>query len=339
MTPANYTTWVLGAGFSRSLGGPLLADFFSAGLDLQIASIARRRTFKNLGGEEIQLLNGVYGRAQEVSRPWRDPEQFIAMLDAGAQAPEGRAGQLIHDIGVDPKRLWLAANSYVAIATEMFCPATLEELHRSESWAPYVRWAKRVAAAGDVVITFNYDRVVELASGYKIDAAMPLANFQQTHRPWLLKLHGSVTWRTEDGEPRSHTSPPLDRIADGDQVFLGLPGRTKYENTARGLSPLWTVGMDELRRASRIVFVGYRFPPGDSEALRQLLDAIAGNTRSDLQIDVVLGPNIHSPDVIRLQRLLEWALVGKGKRDREAARHRVQVEPLFAEDFLALYDF
>jgi hypothetical protein len=55
------------------------------------------------------------------------------------------------------------------------------------------------------------------------------------------------------------------------------------------------------------VFVGYRFPPTDSEARRRLLGAIGRSKHGYKAVHTVLGPE-SAKDSARLGQLLHWTL-------------------------------
>jgi hypothetical protein len=135
-------------------------------------------------------------------------------------------------------------------------------------------------------------------------------------------------------------------------MVIASPGPTK-RRTANELESLWLVAEEALRRAQAIVFVGYRFPPTDAQARERLLTAIAANTQNYLAVHIVLGPQIHSDDVIRLRRLLDYSLFGAvlgprrrrllaGKDASDASKSssptgNVVVQPLFAQDFFSVF--
>lgn len=346
MSQPQYTAWVLGAGFSYSLGGPLLAHFFSPSLGAALSAALQHKKLPALDRDALKTLSNIYfgpdGAKHAVldpTRPWRDPEQFLILLNEAAEDSSSRARGLFNGLGYsDLEKLWRAATAYVTLATDIFVPANAALTKDLENWQPYRRWARHVVDATDVVISFNYDRVPELASDDRLKANTPDLNFQEVHRPWYLKLHGSVTFRnTGSGVVRDDERSGLAMLAESLDVAIGVPGRAKYQRNNTSFRPLWDAATDILKTARRIVFLGFRFPPGDAGALQELLGAIGENNHRELQVDVVLGPNVHAPDVVRMRRLLEWALMSDGRRNERQAAERVRVEPLFAEDYLALF--
>jgi hypothetical protein len=80
---------------------------------------------------------------------------------------------------------------------------------------------------------------------------------------------------------------------------------------------LWDDATEALREPRLIVFIGYRFPPTDTEAARRLLAAIADNTtrrskgllKEDVEVELALGND--GPSLGRLRALLEGAGITK----------------------------
>src|SRR5262249_22181997 len=93
------------------------------------------------------------------------------------------------------------------------------------------------------------------------------------------------------------------------------------------LNGLWSEALATIKIARRIVFVGYRFPPTDADAKRDILGTIAGHENSGaLRIETVLGPRVESDDSVRLRKLLDFT--------RRLTRDQIDQIPLFAEDYL-----
>lgn len=368
--------WILGAGFSRPVGGPLLKDFFTPALvdrihAWQIATNTADHDNAGLFAERCRkigyLLVGGTGdwRAPARAVPWSDAEEFLEFVDAAHQRVDDasrRASRLVladcmSYSGIDRTDednafagLARDARLHLAMACTMFCPdrALTKSL---EKWEPYIRWATRLEDDDDV-ITFNYDRVVETVSN--ID---PLEGHDNDNygKAMLLKLHGSVDWvRNGANIECLDGMRALDREGD---IVLGTPGRTKREVTTSILQPFWNAATKTLSVADAIVFVGYRFPETDAQAKRVLLEAIAKNTSEHLRVHIVLGP-ARNDDVERLEEMLRWALrdrilngVGKPRirnvkevkpkifvdDDRPRPKAEVRVHRMWSQDFMTVF--
>ncbi len=94
------------------------------------------------------------------------------------------------------------------------------------------------------------------------------------------------------------------------------------------LADLWDVGGSRLASATHVVFVGYRIPPTDAYSRNWLLEGIraAARASSSLAIHTVLGADVHSADSARLHGML-----------RKISKVKVLQEPMFAEDFFAVF--
>ncbi len=186
------TVWILGAGFSRALGGPLLTELFSPGSALKMKTCFPK--LPRLQGDDAQLARLLF-QDKDGPKQWENAEEFLDYLDTaqlgGEEAPSYQAliemidrlktigslstGDLIaakikETLKAFKRRLSrrdliaakikpVAEMSRRLLAAE--CSAFLVGADvDSEKWAPYRRWADKVER-GDVVITFNYDLVPE----------------------------------------------------------------------------------------------------------------------------------------------------------------------------------
>ena len=166
--------------------------------------------------------------------------------------------------------------------------------------------------SSDRIVTFNYDRVLErLAECQRpVEIIWPTVAESGTRTP-AYKLHGSVDWRLADGGTGHARVAPKDSkfalTCTADEMLLATPGPTKLRTCKDALEDLWQRAEQALQLADAIVFVGYRFPPTDSNARKRLLRAISRNeSRLGLNVFTILGPN--SPDEERLVELLRHAL-------------------------------
>ena len=83
------TVWILGAGFSRSLGAPLLYDFFTPRWD----SLVRQSLMDDSTSEAVPYLSKL-SELDELktkladgtwSNAWRNAEEFSELLDLAAE--------------------------------------------------------------------------------------------------------------------------------------------------------------------------------------------------------------------------------------------------------------
>ncbi len=214
--------------------------------------------------------------------------------------------------------LWIYARELVAAQCVNFVEQAQNDI---EQWLAYDRWVRRLPE-DDVIISFNYDEVVEtvfwrnekvlLTPNPRFDRDFPI----DTDAQLLLKLHGSVTFRDtiHTGERDSiatlHHNPP----------FIAVPGFNKSDEAMTTFEALWECASDFLSTSDHVTIVGYSCPKTDEMAKAMLLDTISRNARRP-PIDIVLGPE--SRDARRLLTLLRR--VGLDARDTE----------MWAEDYLS----
>jgi hypothetical protein len=275
---------------------------------------------------------------------WRDPEEFLDAVESAAAGSVASQELLRTDRG-DVSIDTLVDMGRRALAIE--CSHFLRGANlASERWLPYRRWGNGLASR-DTVVTFNYDLIPDLLgkvhdrlpdSNLKIvvpsnlDLHDAISGIRQRSVAPVLKLHGSVNWLATNG-----TIAAVDESDDlpitcprGRDLVLGVPGPGKVglRDEFKPIATLWAAAMKAIRVASRVVFVGYRFPPTDAQARTEILDAM-NTARIDSclkSVEIVLGPDTNHQDVARVRGLLGFKLPPS----------MVKVLPLFAEDFLAL---
>ncbi|MCM2333470.1 MAG: SIR2 family protein [Anaeromyxobacteraceae bacterium] len=351
----NQVVWVLGAGFSRSLGGPLLRDLLTEASYFNIlAAFPGAEDRLGVASAWVRKLYNQHRYLDEReprSRLWRDAEEFLELLDAAASGSEPTKRRLLGlngapALGEDPiKEAARAARRFVAAE----CSAFLKDADlTTERWQPYKKWLEGMSTP-TTVVTFNYDLVLEklgAANGGKLSVAVP-----GQVRPMgvdVLKLHGSVDWEVTGDASPAFTAMGRDEFPleckDADQLVIASPGPTKQRITGL-LSTLWRSAEAALEEAQAVVFVGYRFPPTDPDARHRLLAALARNRQPYLAIHTVLGTDVSGEDSRRLLHLLRDAMrkdqrevAARGHRQKNSPPHRYNLvqHPMRAEDFIGL---
>lgn len=191
--------WILGAGFSRSLGAPLLNDLFS---------LRKRTLFMNEYGEAFGLADRGIHQAYALfhhgmdypegylfqpnyptprgTKLWSDAENFIETLDSCLSSKSARneltgiwedfqaatkdaiPGGKLRDISAQSRQTaagalmdaaTLARAAKRIIATECH-QFLLAVTNQTERAKPYTAWGESLDK-DDTVITFNYDLVIE----------------------------------------------------------------------------------------------------------------------------------------------------------------------------------
>jgi hypothetical protein len=362
--------WVLGAGFSKALGGPLLGDLLRRDCLRTLGATFPRDEFPKLHGALPEAVVWLYhygrgfpdGRRQtrvwedavgEVL--WRDAEEFLDYVDSAAASPRGPARLNLTTIlrqhkddlfGNGTKLPHVAKLRGMArrlIAAE--CAAFLRSAELGlERWGPYRTWVTGLVGPRDWIVTFNYDVVPELLCTMhdRLQVVLPNQPVSSQERVHILKLHGSVSWQRVAPsmyEARAPDEVICCRCQHGD-LAIATPGRTKAEQ-ARDFGNLWALAESAIKDADAIVFLGYRFPPSDAEARGRILAALWNNRKKHLAVHTVLGPDVQSADSVRLRSLLRHSmgarqqyLPGRG----QGMVFDLEQQPLYVEDFLSVVD-
>jgi hypothetical protein len=172
------TTYVFGAGASRDVGYPLASDMGDGLLDFMLNS---QNTLIRASGE---LLVDTFGKSSNIEDLMTELQSRIASLK-DSQAPADRVQRM---------RLGRSSGFLGAALREWF-----REIHTRPS-PSYEMFADKIAKAGDVIITFNYDDSLDrqlkrvekwdISRGY----GFPLGPTDESSDVLILKLHGSINW-------------------------------------------------------------------------------------------------------------------------------------------------
>jgi hypothetical protein len=373
-TGAPETVWILGAGFSRSLGGPLLDDLFGTEpSDIEFEFPGVRYPGLALAYKNVR---GVFQWGKHVGKKWTDAEGFLVFVDkASADALEnGPNGAIFRRVCAqaqwrDPLTGWSGdsvfggrasdVDSFVENARRLTRQALAVECSRflrdpdisAEAWLPYTKWAGSLRGAGkckNTIITFNYDRVLEHLGDFQVPVPAEVEQIDD-FPVRVLKLHGSVDWQIKDD--RCRRVPPEAGIKDPSiELALAAPGQSKARMTTTVFLPLWKAARDALKTADAVIFLGYSFPPSDALARDEILSAVAGNTTSPLQrIDIVLGEDLNAPRSRRMKSLAESCKgatrlrlsdcdgLDVGDIGPDSRILQIEQHPLRAEDYLDVH--
>ena len=356
------TVWILGAGFSKPLGGPLLRDLMTKHLETHLlASLGSRKLDSGFVREVRQWFEGSvqgtrhgYQERESGERvwpgvPWTNPEEFVSVVEraVGRDADELRIAlkaATMHSGETLDERILQEMGSkcrnYLALACDYFVPRP-KLFAALETTSPFRRWATSLGR-GDTILTFNYDRVVETACGDALQVALPWqpVSLEPSEAPRLFKLHGSVTFQRDPASKNEslETSPScvFDALEKKREFVIGVPGPSKLL-LATTWEPYWKAAEDALSDADSIILVGYRFAESDHEAKRRILGAMQRNGRPNLTVFVVLGHGIPGNPGERVSKMITWVL---DRRDKisNATKHNITTVPMFTEDFLAVFD-
>lgn len=337
--------WILGSGFSRSLGGPLLNELIG-----KKAERETREVFPALGSREV-----VYFLFREhLQTFWWHAEDFLDYIDTALMPDSPRRkifedllkGAVFRTVGAHAKMTVEEFRDAAILTVAAECSTYTHNVDtRAEAWGPYKKWASQ-RGPWDTIITFNYDLVLEslmrqngpfTSDSFVLPGRSPLAN---NPAATVLKLHGSVNWGLETSPPMSHVAKIVSNIEDfmkGEyRPLIATPGATKSDYCNKHLQTLWEAAYRALKNAQFIAFLGYRFPPSDSEAREKILRGISDNDQQSLRLHTVLGPKTHDDATVRLTGLLKHTVEGVGRTSTSGLMYRIRNQPLYVEDFLSV---
>ncbi len=90
--------WVLGAGFNKPLGGPLLPQLLSRGSEIRIRAAFPEATGLFTGAGHEAISNLLFGHGWQTGdpafRPWQDAEELLELLDRAGFGRDLGSGML-----------------------------------------------------------------------------------------------------------------------------------------------------------------------------------------------------------------------------------------------------
>lgn len=312
-------------------------------------------------------------------RRWQDAEQFLEILDNAQTDPAKES--VVQDVFAAIKNGATAASPNVrkryAGAFDRSTPPTMGELtamakrmvaascctflqgidsknaRSKERWQPYLQWLRRLGS-NDSILTFNYDRVIELLEPIvgntprkvhvceaqdTLDARDDEDEAHAANLPLLYKLHGSVDWSDEAGKVRCGSDWTPTMLKSDRNLAIATPGDSKMKMAGGVFKKLWSRAAQVLRAADEVFIIGFRFPQSDAFPRDRLLAPLRKNNNQSLSVHVVLGPE-QNADLRRVLALLSWTVGARSTfddRSEESDRRKLIAHSMWAEDFLSVW--
>ena len=230
--------WLLGAGFSKPLGGPLFSELLSPKVAPWVNSWLASKDVPEARHPEEAVGIFIDGKKAGL---WDDAEECLSMIDDAVADPTTMKviGSTLHmHLGRgEIERMRRVMRHFVGAATAHFVARVVEAGVLPESWGPFLLWADTLSDR-DSIISFNYDRVVEHL--LKLKGRKPAV---------LAKLHGTVPEALAD-----------DIRDDKDLSSIATPGPGKSKNMDETRTEAWDNAAVALKNAQRLVVIGYSFP-------------------------------------------------------------------------------
>jgi len=290
------TVFILGAGFSRPAGGPLLREM------LDTENSANEDAVGDFWAEEE------FGTLEKILRSLPEQERNIEglfnVLSSGQLYAEAFDGYRASDL----------MNFLVDYVTALVRNRVGNPSRRKV----YREFRDNFLEDGDIaVVTFNYDLVADqllMEAHGGLDYALPATPKYRYFGlrgaragPALLKLHGSLSW-VLCGSCRTlwlH-AVPADHKAGRSCIRTGCQGRLRTlivppmwnkEASARQIALVWEAAREEMLDAEHFLVVGFSFPPLDRAAMDLMRSVLRGNRR--VRLDVYNGPGYDYPGLSR----------------------------------------
>ena len=309
--------WILGAGFSRALGGPLFDDLLQETNVNQISKLLPNEDSATILDVEQTFRLWRYSPrfSDATGSPsshngavlWQNAEQFLVELSYVA---DGLCPPLTLLDGVldqaKAKNLYRCAASMIAAQCHHFVARFEKAKKNYECWSPYMKWLTKLDGH-DYVFTFNYDLVFEEAAKAVNRDFLRADEWRPTGSevsPMFVKLHGSVG-----------------QSADAHKIYI--PGSSKMNATKNELGKEWALLRKMLAQAGAVRILGYSLPPSDALSRRDIVESLRNNR--NCKIDLVLG-RVRGPEVNALETVL--TMLGT---------QQVNVRTVNAEEYIDTY--
>lgn len=339
------TVWILGAGFSRSLGGPLLDDLLSMRGWYEYLSHEQGAAKDSTLQKALALYH--FGRnfpegylfdtglaVPKGAQWWSSAEEFLEFLSALGDANNAAmtkwqavesafGGPLAHEARAMSfvRGGFNVADSQAATLRFVAWHCRFVERHKGsvDDWeraAPYRDWGK-LLDHNDTLITFNYDTVIESLARPSVKVVLPNPEQDQPATESNEAAEGS----SAKDEPRllklhgsvdwTEQNQVVSRQTSGPLThpLIATPGDSKYSYRRGMFAPLWNEASQAIKAARRIVWMGYSMPASDASAVELLLSSIGSNPNDGLEIDIVLGNG--AADAHRIAAMLDGVLAAR----------------------------
>lgn len=294
--------FILGAGFSKAAGMPLLPEFMSRMRDtLELVDGLPEESYKAL--ESVLSQRAMLSRVREkINIDLDNVEQLFGLIDAAnphsssfltdeeKAIRKGISATLLSSMKETATTSCQMKNS-VAIALEKYgCISHLTQETLSQPGRtsfvdvdPYVLFCLLVSHKldpeaspssyqEDILITFNYDLVIEKALttlGLKPD--YQLQPIYQPTNIWIgpdgpipiLKLHGSINWSMDSVTRQVSVADPNELISDPNRFPVIVPPTWNKGASFDILDNIWGRAIGALNRATRVFIIGYSMPKSD----------------------------------------------------------------------------
>lgn len=311
--------YILGAGASKMIGGPLLPDFLSTARELRYSPNFLENEGKIVTEKLSKAFDEVFQYQGELLKTKAilgsdldDLENLFSMLDMDLQV--AKVNPVLNET---TKK---TGEQELSEIRESFLALVIKTLKNSitvthQMWFHYQSLIKKLAQPVNTsFITFNYDLAIETALKNKSPQNEPIykVNYGTTQYPNLtyderlvLKLHGSANWVfCQDCETltifpdyanpleftaRKETLHDITTCTSIDRfINLLIPPTWNKSSYTEKLTNVWANSIREISQATHLFIIGYSFPRTDV-FFDQLL-SLALRDSKNLKEVVVINP-------------------------------------------------
>jgi SIR2-like domain len=279
----NHNVYILGAGFSRRRGLPLIYDFMVVMRDaLQYhASKNHKRQCKAIE-QVLQFRLKASAAAYRVQIDLENIEELFSLASASkGHMEESIKLAIAATLEYSMKNLTPPNAKFTAHPNPFTIPNDNWKLDSSHLTAPpwhsvpgyefilralLGNWGSDRNSLENTFITFNYDTLVEEAIthlGLKFSLGLNPTTDDHHQHTKILKLHGSVNWTIPKGS-RSNIEVMQDyqSVVNAGLTPQIIPPTWKKDSRGK-FDEIWSQSLDALMTATRVVVIGFSIPPTD----------------------------------------------------------------------------
>ncbi|WP_299290171.1 SIR2 family protein [Nitrosopumilus sp.] len=290
----NKTVYVLGAGFSRDAGCPTVSEFISKN------SISRiKKTLNSDEKRKLESLQSYWNYRIQEGYCESNIESIFNHVSAAKylfmeSMTESDAGNY------DAEKIYNDLQWYIL--------KTLKESTKKKIPKEYQKFVKEMLQPEDVIISFNYDLILEkVLLDLKIQIDYGISDPQKNDR-LILKLHGSANWvycnncghsyPTEDYSGLEALSEKIKchycKKSTLKPILIPPTLYKDYQDQKLGgmIQELWARANEELYNADKIIFIG--FSMAQTDAYAQELFKLSSNMNPELETYFVVNNSVSS---------------------------------------------
>lgn len=305
------TIYVLGAGFSKEAGFPLISEFTDIKKIRQFRKLLSRSSQKRFDKISSYFLDRIKNNYCDDNI--ESVLNHVSVANYLYMESETKGTKSYSSEQISDDLLW-------------YIVKILQERSKQKIPAIYHQFVKKIFENNDTLISFNYDLIIEnILEKLSINCDYGTERTPITNSVFLMKMHGSVNW-TYCKNCKKFVFYPDYAILKVLESRLKCPKcnqknlepiiippilykdifykHPRYEQLIR---TLWGYANDEIMAANKIVFIG--FSMADSDVYAQELFKFSSNMNGNAKYELVT-PIKDKKEYDRLKNRYESVLVG-----------------------------